>query len=181
MADKYADENIVFDKKNPQPAAHYIAILTKFFNEIAPNATQKQKDTLTSLGKSTIMVGIANINKINQKSEIELDGLKKKIDGLKEKLHTADLAKAYSLNKALFHTKNNSHQKIDNEAKKEEYEKIDEEIRRVSKDADAMSEEFHNNLMDHKEKLKMMEYEHQINVAEYKKKIESIKIQLMMK
>ncbi|EFO85499.1 hypothetical protein CRE_23016 [Caenorhabditis remanei] len=59
----------------------------------APNATQEQKDTLTTLGKSTIMVGIVRIM---------------------------------------------PHQKVDNQAKKEEYEKIDEEIRRISKEIDAM-------------------------------------------
>ncbi|KAF1745978.1 hypothetical protein GCK72_022428 [Caenorhabditis remanei] len=59
----------------------------------APNATQEQKDTLTTLGKSTIMVGIVRIM---------------------------------------------PHQKVDNQAKKEEYEKIDEEIRRISKETDAM-------------------------------------------
>ncbi|CAL2043384.1 unnamed protein product [Caenorhabditis brenneri] len=62
----YADDLIMF-QNNPRPPGDYIKLIKKLFDEVAPNATQEQKDLLRKLTKSIVKANIHAVNECREK------------------------------------------------------------------------------------------------------------------
>ncbi|CAO4385938.1 unnamed protein product [Caenorhabditis nigoni] len=62
-----------FGKNNPLPPSHYLKLLKQLFHELAPNATDEQKNRLETLSKSVIKYNVFTQKKLNENTDKAID------------------------------------------------------------------------------------------------------------
>ncbi|ULT83133.1 hypothetical protein L3Y34_012404 [Caenorhabditis briggsae] len=134
-----------FGKNNPHPPAYYLKLLKQLFYELAPNATEEQKNRLETLSKSVIKYNVFIHKKLNENTD--------KTTGEHEKAVTEWRLRFEKIKKQAAKEKNKVYSYEDLEKVNTEMENMHTEIAFWDARSKKMKEELKKQEEDHKAKM----------------------------